>query len=294
MDRSTYSAVRLRFTAMSDRLQLAIDFYCGTTRLGGVLFDLGSYIGPAVIAALVSGVISIVSLLLSSRTARHMHQEKLNFDERLSERKAQAELALIERKMTVDISLAEKRFAYDQSLVAWKRRFDLAEQTLAASYEARDVLNTSRNRLILSGEGKSRKASEPEGDVLRQARDSAYVPIERLMSNLKSFSTLDSLQDVVAAHFGIATANSVRELLARQQRFISTASFLVESASDTPYGIASGPSVEMWHNDLYGSRPDKHDRTIEAAIAEIERTCKPILDTTSIKALNQEAGGSPS
>jgi hypothetical protein len=44
-------------------------------------------IGPAVVAAIVSGVVSIVGNLFSNRAARRIHGEKLLFDERLAEKK---------------------------------------------------------------------------------------------------------------------------------------------------------------------------------------------------------------
>jgi hypothetical protein len=51
--------------------------------------DFSSLIGPAVVAAGVSGVISVISLVVSNRTARRLHTEKLGFDSQLAERKFQ-------------------------------------------------------------------------------------------------------------------------------------------------------------------------------------------------------------
>ncbi|MGH6840493.1 MAG: hypothetical protein ACREDV_00125, partial [Methylocella sp.] len=82
----------------------------------GLVMDFASLIGPAVVAACVSGFISIVGMIVSNRTARAIHPEKLGFD------RDQAD-----RKISADIALAEKKLAVDRTFAAWKRRTELAE-----------------------------------------------------------------------------------------------------------------------------------------------------------------------
>jgi hypothetical protein len=53
--------------------------------------DVSSVIGPAVVAAGVSGIISIVSSVMSMRAARRIHMEKLEFDRDLAERRFEFE-----------------------------------------------------------------------------------------------------------------------------------------------------------------------------------------------------------
>jgi hypothetical protein len=81
-----------------------------------------SFIGPAVVA--VSGIVSVVGLIVSTQTARAIHTEKLAFDERLAERKVNADIALAEKKIALDASLADR-----------KRRQDLAEEVLSGFFQ---------------------------------------------------------------------------------------------------------------------------------------------------------------
>ena len=62
-------------------------------------------IGPAVVAAIVSGVVSILGSIFSNRTTKRLHQEKLDADERLAERRFgfDVELLYIARKLKYSI-----------------------------------------------------------------------------------------------------------------------------------------------------------------------------------------------
>jgi hypothetical protein len=82
------------------------------------------WIGPAVVAAVVSGIVSYGALI-----------KKLD-----SERK------LAERRFEYDKDLAERRFSYERDLHDHGRRIELAEQPLPLSMRrrARSVLPSSR------------------------------------------------------------------------------------------------------------------------------------------------------
>jgi hypothetical protein len=86
------------------------------------LYWITPYIGPAVIAAGVSGIVSIAGFIVSGRTAQHIHTEKLAFDGKQTERRATAEIALVEHRAAHDMALAERKIALDQELAVWQRR----------------------------------------------------------------------------------------------------------------------------------------------------------------------------
>jgi hypothetical protein len=140
--------------------------------------DWTSLIGPAVVAAVIASVVSVIGFVINRTTVRGMHSERLVFDREQAERRATAEIALIERKLTADIVLAEKKLAIDQALVTWRRRHELAEQVLATVYEARDALAWARAPLGFSGEGDTREGTESESERLRERRNSYFVPVE--------------------------------------------------------------------------------------------------------------------
>ena len=119
--------------------------------------DYTSLIGPAVVAAVVSGVVSVVGLVVSTRTARVIHTEKLAFDPDLAERKFAFDKDLAERKVAADTALADKKLTLDRTFAAWKRQTELAEQVLADFYEARDIIAAARSPADLEDEGNTRQ-----------------------------------------------------------------------------------------------------------------------------------------
>src|SRR5215211_1028107 len=88
-----------------------------------------SWIGPAVVAAVVSGVVAIVGFVISTWTARSLHSARLDADR-----------ALAERKIEADIALADRKFTFDVEFAARKRKVELVEPILSDFYRARDVL----------------------------------------------------------------------------------------------------------------------------------------------------------
>jgi hypothetical protein len=86
------------------------------------------WIGPVVLAAIVSAIFSIAVLVVSTGTARALHTEKLNSERKLAERRE------------YDKDLAERKFRYERDLHDHGRRVELAEQALAAIHEAKSAL----------------------------------------------------------------------------------------------------------------------------------------------------------
>jgi hypothetical protein len=152
--------------------------------------DWTSLIGPAVIAAAVSGVISIVGLVVSTRTARAIHSEKLVFDRNLAE-----------RKFEFDKDLAERKFRYDRDLHDHTRRVELAEDVLTAFYRVQVVLVHVRSPLSLGNEGEQRPRRGYESESLARLRDSYYVPIARLNREAEVFAKLSGNQGSIQSLF---------------------------------------------------------------------------------------------
>ncbi|PZR93787.1 MAG: hypothetical protein DLM68_00525 [Hyphomicrobiales bacterium] len=81
-------------------------------------------IGPAVVAAAISSIVTVIGFFITTGAAKAMHHEKLAFDQKLAE-----------RKFEFDKELAGRRFKYDRDLHDHKRRVELAEEVLAAIQE---------------------------------------------------------------------------------------------------------------------------------------------------------------
>lgn len=138
------------------------------------LFTWTSLIGPAVVAAIISGLVSAIGIAISSRTARRIHTERLSFERDQAERKFTYDVGVSEAKIKADVALAEKRFALDQAFISWKRQSELAEQVLVGMYEARDALTRARAPIGYSGEGATRSAVEGESEKLKRKRDAYF------------------------------------------------------------------------------------------------------------------------
>jgi hypothetical protein len=152
--------------------------------------DWGALIGPAVVAAGVSGFISVVGLIVSTRTARAIHTEKLAFDRELAERKFAADEKLAERKfefdkllsthkLEADTALTQRKVQLDAAFADRKRRQDLAEQILSGFYQVRDATRAIRVPLVQQDESKDRPQAEHESTDVARLKDTYYAPLAR-------------------------------------------------------------------------------------------------------------------
>jgi hypothetical protein len=146
--------------------------------------DYTSLIGPAVVAAGISGLVSVIGIWISARTTKAVHGERLAFEREQAERRVNAEIALAERKFSLDRKLGDH-----------KRRVELAGRTLIAFYQARDVFTWVRSRGIFGDEGNSRQLSVAETEDQKKQRNTYFIPIERLTRE-KSYSPSFSLSAI--------------------------------------------------------------------------------------------------
>jgi hypothetical protein len=183
--------------------------------------DYTSLIGPAVVAAIISSVVSGIGIWISTSTTRSIHNQRVAFEREQAERRVNAEIALAERKL-----------ALDRQLDHYKRRVQLAEQALIAFYEARDVFTWVRSRGIFGGEGESRSTSESETDDQRKRRNTYFVPIERLTREKEVFARLQSLRYAFAAHFGSTTGQPFDAISEVHHQITSSASIIIQLTFD--------------------------------------------------------------
>jgi hypothetical protein len=99
--------------------------------------DLTSLIGPAVVAAAISSVVASIGILISARTTKAVHGERLAFEREQAERRANAEIALAERKFTLDQQLSDH-----------KRRVELAEAVLSDFYRIEEIYRVARGPFV--------------------------------------------------------------------------------------------------------------------------------------------------
>lgn len=163
-----------------------------------------------------------------------------------------------------------------------KRKAELAEQALAAFYEARDVFIWVRSPGMFGREGESRTAAAEETDQQRRDRNTLFVPLERLTRNAELFARIYTLRYSFAAHFGPAAIEPFQAIHMAQVEISSTVGVLIQlvDASGTTAGYRGHDSDAELRSTLWGApeRPDKFDKAIETAVQQIEHFCRPVLE----------------
>jgi len=232
--------------------------------------DWHSLIGPAVVAAGVSGLISIVGLIVSTRTARQLHTEKVDSDRELAT-----------KKFEFDKELAQRKFDQERAQLIHKRQFDLAEALLADAYRFRDLMAYVRNGFSFGSEGETRKPRVGETEDEKRMRDNYFVPIERLQKEGEFVSGFMTKQHTALAHFGPDAAKAF-QLLGEALNGVQTASGMLVHMprdSENDRDFIDQMRGEIWAN--YAKVRNKEDeigKKIEEGVSLFENLCKPFLE----------------
>lgn len=267
--------------------------------------DWGALIGPAVVAAGVSGVISVAGVIVSTRTARAIHSEKLAFDrdqaaqkfafdERLAERKFEFDKELAERKfefdkllsahkLEADTALAEKKFRLDVRMADRKRRQDLAEEVLEAFYKIRDVVRAVRVPMSYQDEAAARKTTEMEPAGVAQQRNSYYAPLARLDANRAEIAALLAKRYRSAAWFGAAAEEPFQDVHEALTKIAFSAQMLIHWVGNidrqSDQSLFREAEGDIWARAL---NPDPIATKLDGAISKIEAICRPALEEASV------------
>jgi hypothetical protein len=224
-------------------------------------------IGPAVVAAIVSGIVSIIGNLFSNRAAGQIHSEKLSFDEKLAE-----------KKLRFDVDLAERKFRYDRELHDHKRKVEFAEEILAGFYKFKDVIAAVRSPAAYGDEGASRPRNENEQPELTRNKDSYFVPLERLNKNRDFLSEFFSKRYRARALF----RNDLDQAFQAANEIISSiqvaAGMLIRAVGDERRDPAFWQRLEA---DIWDGFGDDHDRItpkMNQAVVLVEGGLAPILE----------------
>lgn len=228
--------------------------------------DYTSLIGPAVVAAGVSGVVSIVGLITSNRTARDIHREKLDFDRKLTE-----------QKFEFDKNLAERKFEYDREFHDHKRRVELAETILSEFLQMNDVIQAARSPFAFGGEADGRTRNEGETEEEARQRDSYYVPLARLMKHSEFVSGLMSKRYRSRAVLGDQIDRAfqeIREVILRVQTSSSTLMRTV-GARRPDEALITRCEADIWAGL---PEEDQLQPKVNQAIEIVEAVSRPILE----------------
>jgi hypothetical protein len=164
------------------------------------------WIAPAVIAACVSGFITVVGMLVTRSTTIGIHREKIEADQ----------------------ALARQKFDYDRKQAVFKRKFELAEQLLSDVYRFKSIIQFVRNGAVFENEGTSRESNEIESDRLKRRRDSYFVPLERLNRENEFIGVMFARRTTCRALFGPKAEEAFTLLQGAVNRLRVASSLLVD------------------------------------------------------------------
>ncbi|MCK1517267.1 hypothetical protein IVB22_33145 [Bradyrhizobium sp. 190] len=228
-------------------------------------------IGPAVVAAIVSGNVSTIGILISNRTANRIHSEKLKSDE-----------ALAEKKFRFDVDLAERKFRYDQELHDHKRRVEFGEELLASFYKIRDVIAAVRSPMAYGDEGASRPRNDNEGATSSKNKDNYYVPLERLNKNKDFISDFFSKRSRARAIFRGSEIDEAFRLVNEVIVAIQvSAGMLIRAVGDERRDHAFWQKREANIWDGFGDDRDELSPKIKTALGVAESVLGPALEASS-------------
>jgi hypothetical protein len=162
-----------------------------------------------------------------------------------------------------------------------KKRADLAEETLAMFYEARDVIMAIRSPLGYSEEGHTRKPLPYETPEQKDARDRAFVLIERYQKRQELFQRIGAARYRFMALFGADATKPFEELSQVISEMHIAAYSLMDLWSSRPSRIADAQRIDedvrKQEAIFYWSSQDVIKARLDTMIAEIERTCRAAI-----------------
>ena len=228
--------------------------------------DVTSLVGPAVVAALISSIVSGIGVWISSRTTRTIHSEKLAFDREQAERRTSAEIALAERKVSLD-----------RAFEGWRRRAEFAEEVLADFYEARDVINSVRSPATFEGEGGTRKKYDWETDADTNTLNMYFATIERLQKRADLFSQLYSRRYRFIAYFGQKSSKPYDDIHKIYVDILISATMLLQTHQERTLGTLP-QSREGWQKVIWDHGDGDSIRLrLEHVMEAIEVICGPAI-----------------
>jgi hypothetical protein len=165
------------------------------------------------------------------------------------------------------------------------RQGDVAEQALILAYQAPEVFARIRSPGGFSGEGSSRQSEPDETPEEKEARDSAFMPIERIRSESKFFEQVVEIRPRVDAFFGKGQAEPFNEFLRIRWEIIGAVHVLSRLRQRTHFRTQE---QEENHFEETGEREkviwsfpgeDPIEERLTRAVASIEGFAGPVLES---------------
>lgn len=167
-----------------------------------------------------------------------------------------------------------------------RRRAELAEETLARLYQARDLVTWIRHPFAMVGEGQTREQFPEETTEQRRALDSYFAPIERFNKHKDFWASFDASHYRFRAVFGISAATPFVTVQEKRNSVLVTAQSLIRHnyanrhLSNRDVSEHTMELITKWEAVIWWGDPvsDEIATAIEKAVADMESTCRPAID----------------
>jgi hypothetical protein len=226
-----------------------------------------TFLLPAVIAAVISGLVAIIGLWISSRVIRQVEDERGAFEREQAERRTNAEIMLVDEKTS-----------FDRTYEIWKRRTKLAEHVLADFYKARDVIEGCRFPAAFPEEGKTRDKQPWESDEDTRILNTYIRTAERLWKQTEFFSQLAAHQYHFMALFGHHAGKPFIELSQIRSEILSAVNMLILTYEER--AIGNLPERRQQWEEIIGRRLTDRDAIairLDRVVEDISSICRPII-----------------
>ena len=176
-----------------------------------------------------------------------------------------------------------------------RRNAELAEEVLAAFYEAQEIYRWVRTRGHFPNEADSRVRQEEEDEKLGRALDALFIPLARIKAEHETLSKLYAKRYRFRAIFGPEADKPFQALRKAENQIASAARMLtrlaiadhrrghrVYSARELrPERVAQEEqNREKYQARIWGSEDEDDEiaQRIDRAVKEIEAICRPAIE----------------
>jgi len=172
----------------------------------------------------------------------------------------------------------------------YKRKYELAEEVLALSYEARDVIRQIRSPMGFVGEGGTRTARDGESPDEKRILDQAFVAAERYGRNRAVFDRLHALRYRFMAAFDPGLAAPFDEFRQVVNQIVLSAMRLGHLWLERSRPVARRPGDEqrlldqiekheavIWGDSSDDIIADPFQQRVDNAVTALETACQGLI-----------------
>ena len=171
----------------------------------------------------------------------------------------------------------------------WKRKYELAEETLSLFYEVQDAFSVIRSPFGNINEGKTRKREKNEKEEDSIILDQAYTVIERFEKNKEPFFKLRSMKYRFITLFGKESEQYFNDVIKLTNKIMTVSGFLGRrywqdqgrrKFTEVQYEKHLNKMFEyeriIWED--YGEDEDEIKKELNRIISEVEKICNKVLN----------------